>query len=254
MGPKCKRYEGKTALITAATAGIGFGIAKRLGEEGAQLVICSRRQGNVDEAVAKLKGEGIKVVGTAAHVGSKADVERLVKLAIDTYGKIDLVVSNAAVNPSAGLILDMPDSAIHKILEINVFSPILLLKEVRPYLKKGSSIVFISSYTAYRAVAPIAMYAVSKTALVALSNALAMELGPEGIRVNCVAPGTVPTKFASALVEDPELAKANASSTYLGRLGTPEDMAAAVAYLGSDDASYVTGETIVVSGGMHSRL
>lgn len=90
----------------------------------------------MDEAVKKLKGEGIEVVGTAAHVGSKADVERLVKLAIDSFGKIDLVVSNAAVNPSAGLILDMPDSAIQKILEINVFSPILLLKEVRPYLKK----------------------------------------------------------------------------------------------------------------------
>lgn len=93
-------------------------------------------QGNVTEALQQLKAEGIEAVGTAAHVGSKADVQKLVKLAIDTFGKIDIVVSNAAVNPSAGLILDMPDSAIQKILEINVFSPILLLKEVRPYLQK----------------------------------------------------------------------------------------------------------------------
>lgn len=254
MPPRCSRFEGKVAIITAATAGIGLGIAHRLGNEGARLAICSRRQNNVDEAIKELKQAGIEVVGCTANVGNKADLKKLVDLAVNSFGKVDILVSNAAVNPAAGLILDMPDSAIDKILDVNVKSAILLSREVKPHLQKGSNIVFISSYTAYHPEAPIAMYAISKTALVALTKALAEELGPDGIRVNCVAPGTVPTKFASALVETPQMEAANIARTFLGRLGTPEDMAAAVAYLASDDASYVTGETIVVAGGMHSRL
>ncbi|CAK0784586.1 hypothetical protein CVIRNUC_007790 [Coccomyxa viridis] len=254
MSHNCRRFEGKSAVITAATAGIGLGIAQRLGEEGAKLTICSRKQANVDEALRQLQASGIQVVGCTANVGKKEDLQRLVKLARDSYGRVDVLVSNAAVNPAAGLILDMPDSAIEKILDVNVKSAILLTKEVRPHLSKGSSIIYISSYTAYHPEAPIAMYAISKTALVALTKALAEELGPDGIRVNCVAPGTVPTKFAAALVETPEMAAANKERTFLKRFGTPGDMAACVAYLASEDAAYVTGETIVVAGGMHSRL
>jgi len=121
-------------------------------------------------------------------------------------------------------------------------------------MHRTSSIVFVSSYTAFNPTAPIAMYAVSKTALLGLTKALAEELGPDGIRVNCVAPGIVPTKFAAALVASPELEEANKAKTLLGRLGTPEDIAGAVAFLVSSDAGYVTGETLVVAGGMQSRL
>ena len=221
-------------------------------------------QANVDEALRDLHSRGVEAVGCAAHVGSLPDLQRLAHLARDTYGRVDVLVSNAAVNPAAGLILDMPDSAIDKILDINIKAAILLTREVRPLMPEvrllqqflqrrshkakranklylgpscfgtckrarwsqsqfpqtsllqgellqtvfpvaappesvptleplwaqGSNIVFISSYTAYHAEAPIAMYAVSKTALVALAKALAEELGPAGIRVNCVAPGT----------------------------------------------------------------
>jgi dehydrogenase/reductase SDR family protein 4 len=121
-------------------------------------------------------------------------------------------------------------------------------------MRRGGSLLFVSSYTAFAPSPPIAMYAVSKTALLGLTKALAEELGPRGITVNCVAPGVVPTKFAAALVASPELEEASRARTLVGRLGTPGDMAAAVAFLLSEDASYVTGETLVVAGGMQSRL
>lgn len=250
----CKRYAGKVVLVTAATAGIGLGIAQRLGQEGAKLVICSRKQNNVDETLKMLKDKGIECVGCACHVGNRDHLKQYVQLAIDTYGKIDALVSNAAVNPASGPLLSIPESAIDKTLEINIKAAIMLVKEVAPHLKRGASIVFISSYTAFNPSAPLAIYAVSKTAVVGLTKAFANELGAKGVRVNCVAPGIVPTKFASALVENDELREQQRTANLMQRLGTPEDMAAAVAYLCSDDASYVTGETIPVTGGLQTRL
>ena len=183
------RLVGKVAIVTAATAGIGLGIALRLGQEGAKVVISSRRQANVDEALRKLKQEGIDCCGCICHVGSGQHLQQLVKLTLDTYGKIDILVSNAAVNPAAGPVLEAPEAAIDKVLEINVKSPIILTKEVAKHLKSGSSIIYISSYTAFNPLPPIPLYAVSKTTLLGLTKALAEELGPRGIRVNCIAPG-----------------------------------------------------------------
>ena len=185
----CRRFEGKVALVTAATAGIGFGIAQRLGEEGAKLVICSRKQNNVDDTLKTLKDHGIQCVGCVCHVGNREHIKKFVKLAVDTYGQIDVLVSNAAVNPASGPLLSIPESAIDKTLEINIKAAIMLVKETAPHLKRGASVVFISSYTAFNPSEPLAIYAVSKTAVVGLTKALAVELGPAGIRVNCVAPG-----------------------------------------------------------------
>lgn len=295
----CRRFEGKVALVTASTAGIGLAIAERLGREGASVVVCSRRQANVDSALRYLKSKGIdKCVGMAAHVGKEEDVAALVELAERSFGStsssstsasssssssssssprpiIDVLVSNAAVNPFAGSILDTPTEAIDKVLDINLKSAIMLARLVVPRMPTDgtAAVVFVSSVTAFRPEAPLGVYAVSKTALVALSRALAEELAPT-VRVNCVAPGTVPTKFAAALVEDGGGGGGGGSGgsdnngngvisprqiaisrTLLGRLGTPEDMSAAVAYLASSDASYVTGECLVVAGGMMaSRL
>lgn len=250
----CKRFEGKVALVTAATAGIGLGIAQRLGEEGAKVVICSRKQNNVDDTLNALKEKGIECTGCVCHVGNRQHLQKFVQLAIDTYGQIDVLVSNAAVNPASGPLLSIPESAIDKTLEINIKAAIMLVRQTAPHLTRGASIVFISSYTAFHPSQPLAIYAVSKTAVVGLTKALSDELGPKGIRVNCVAPGIVPTKFASALVENPELREQQRTANALKRLGTPQDMAAAVAYLSSDDASYVTGESLVVAGGLQSRL
>lgn len=248
-------------------------------------MLCSRRQRNVDAALAYLKSKGVsRAVGTAAHVGKEEDIQRLLDLAASSFGadtKIDVLVSNAAVNPFAGSILDTPPEAVDKVLEINLKSAIALCRLVVPRMPTDGSaaVVFVSSITAFRPEAPLGVYAVSKTALVALSRALAEELAP-AVRVNCVAPGTVPTKFAAALTDDTPGAGGGGdgsesgsgssgagggaivspreiaiSRTLLGRLGTPEDMAAAVAFLASGDASYVTGECLVVAGGMMaSRL
>jgi dehydrogenase/reductase SDR family member 4 len=248
------RLRDKVALVTAATAGIGLGIAERLGSEGARLVICSRKQQNVDETVLYLKGKGYDVTGCACHVGDAKQRRALIRTAIDAYGRIDILVSNAAVNPMAGPILEATEDAIDKVLDVNVKAAILLTKEALACMPSGASIIFISSITAFQPPSPIGLYAVTKTALLGLTKGLAAELGPRGIRVNCIAPGIVPTKFASYLVSDPELAQAQIDTTMLGRLGRPQDMAAAAAFLASDDAAYITGETLVVAGGMQSRL
>ena len=190
----CRRFEGKVVLVTAATAGIGFGIAQRLGEEGAKLVICSRKQNNVDDTLKTLKDKGIQCVGCVCHVGNREHIKNFVKLAMETYGQIDVLVSNAAVNPASGPLLSIPESAIDKTLEINIKAAIMLVKETAPHLKRGASVVFISSYAAFNPSEPLAIYAVSKTAVVGLTKALAVELGPAGIRVNCVAPGDTLSK------------------------------------------------------------
>lgn len=254
MSANCRRLEGKVAVVTASTAGIGLGIVRRLASEGARVVVSSRKQQSVEETVQELRGEGLQVAGIACHVGDKAQIQRLIQFTVETYGQLDILISNAAVNPASGPIMTMDDSAIQKVVDVNIVSAVLLAKAAVPHMKRGGAIVFVSSYTAFNPSPPIAMYAVSKTALLGLTKALAEELGPDGIRVNCIAPGIVPTKFASALVSSPELAELNKSRTLAGRLGTPGDMAATVAFLASEDAAYVTGETIVVAGGMQSRL
>ncbi|XP_021766806.1 tropinone reductase-like 3 [Chenopodium quinoa] len=248
-----KRFTRKVAIVTASTQGIGFSIAERLGLEGASVVISSRKQKNVDEAVEKLKGKGIDVFGVACHVSNVQQRKNLIDETIKKYGKIDVVVSNAAANPTVDPILDVPESVLEKLWEINVKASILLLKDAAPHLTNGSSVVFISSITAYQPPSSMAMYGVTKTALLGLTKALAAEMAPK-TRVNCVAPGFVPTRFADFLTSNDSIRKAIEEKALLNRLGTTEDMAAATAFLASDDASYITGETLVVAGGTPSRL
>lgn len=227
-----------------------------MAQEGASVFICSRKQSNVDDTVKALRSRGLEVAGCACHVGSAEQRKQLVAQCVQKYGGLDILVSNAAVNPGAGPLADTPPDVIDKILDINIKAAVLLVQEALPHLlqRPGASIVLVSSVTAFSPPEPIAMYAVSKTALLGLTKGLAAELGPRGIRVNCVAPGIVPTKFSAALVETPELAARQAEATALRRLGAPHEQAAAIAFLVSGDAAYVTGETLVVSGGMHSRL
>ncbi|KAI3456518.1 hypothetical protein Pfo_013181 [Paulownia fortunei] len=248
-----KRFEGKVAIVTASTQGIGFGIAERLGLEGAAVVISSRRQRNVDEAVEKLKARGIEVLGLVCHISNAQQRKDLIAKTVEKYGKIDVIVSNAAANPAVDGILETKESVLDKLWEINVKTSILLLQVAAPHLQKGSSVVFISSIAGYQPPQGLAMYGVTKTALLGLTKALAAEMAPN-TRVNCVAPGFVPTHFASFLTENESRRKSLEEKTLLNRLGTTQDMAAATAYLASDDASYVTGETLVVAGGVASRL
>lgn len=248
-----KRFQGKVAIVTASTQGIGFGIAERLGLEGASVVVSSRKQKNVDEAVVKLKARGIEVIGVVCHVSNGQHRKNLINQTIEKFGKIDVVVSNAAANPSVDSILQTKESVLDKLWDINVKSSILLLQDAAPHLQKGSSVVLISSIAGYHPQSSMAMYGVTKTALLGLTKALAAEMAPD-TRVNCVAPGFVPTHFAEYITSNDGVRQTIEQNTLLNRLGTTRDMAAAATFLASDDASYITGETLVVAGGLPSRL
>ncbi|CAN6336690.1 unnamed protein product [Urochloa humidicola] len=252
MEIKCRRLEGKVAVVTASTQGIGLAIAERLGLEGAAVVISSRKQ-NVDEAVEGLKAKGITVVGAVCHVSDAQQRKSLIDTAVKNFGHIDILVSNAAANPTVDGILEMKEAVLDKLWDINVKASILLLQDAAPHLRKGSSVIIISSIAGYNPEQGLTMYGVTKTALFGLTKALAGEMGPN-TRVNCIAPGFVPTRFASFLTTNETIRKELTDKTKLNRLGSVEDMAAAAAFLASDDASFITAETIVVAGGMQSRL
>ncbi|XP_042444224.1 short-chain dehydrogenase/reductase SDRA-like [Zingiber officinale] len=248
-----RRLEGKVAIVTASTQGIGFAIAERLGLEGAAVVVSSRKQNNVDEAVEKLRSKGIEVIGAVCHVSNPQHRKDLVEKTVQKYGHIDIVVSNAAANPSVDGILYTKESTLDKLWDINVKSSILILQAAASYLQKGSSVILISSIAGYHPQASMAMYGVTKTALLGLTKALASEMSPD-TRVNCIAPGFVPTHFANFITNNDAMRKTIEDQTLLKRLGTTEDMASVAAFLASDDSSYITGETLVVAGGMPSRL
>ncbi|XP_067645283.1 dehydrogenase/reductase SDR family member 4 [Eurosta solidaginis] len=256
VGKNMKRLEGKVAVVTASTEGIGFAIAKRLAEDGASVVISSRKERNVDNAVDKLRQLNLNVIGLKCHVGELKDRKRLFEETIRKYGKLNILVSNAATNPAVGGVLECEETVWDKIFDINVKSSYLLAKEALPYLRQqeSSSIVFVSSIAGYDAFELLGAYSVSKTALIGLTKAAAKQLAPEGIRVNCLAPGIIKTKFSKALYESEAANEAALSKIPMCRLGTPEEMAGIVSFLVSDDASYITGESIIASGGMAGRL
>lgn len=197
-----RRLEGKICVVTASTDGIGFAIAKKLGLEGAKVVVSSRKQVNVDEAVKLLKDQGIvDILGVTCHVAKESDRKKLFDETIKKFGGIDVLVSNAAVNPSVSSVLESTEEAWDKIFDVNVKASYLLAKEVKPYIveRGGGSIVFISSIGGYQPFDLLGAYSVSKTALFGLTKAAALECVRDNIRVNCVAPGVIETKFSSAV-------------------------------------------------------
>ncbi|XP_044521164.1 dehydrogenase/reductase SDR family member 4-like isoform X1 [Gracilinanus agilis] len=248
--------QDKVALVTASTEGIGFAIAQRLARDGAHVIVSSRKQQNVDRAVAELQKEGLSVRGIVCHVAKAEDRKRLVNTALEHYGGIDILVSNAAVNPFFGKLMDTTEEVWDKILDINVKSAALLVNVVVPEMVKrgGGSVVFVSSIAAYSPFQYLGPYNVSKTALLGLTKNYASELKPKGIRVNCLAPGLIKTNFSSILWKDEASENAAKNDMKIARLGEPHDCAGIVSFLCSPDADYITGETIVVAGGSPSRL
>ncbi|XP_043229624.1 dehydrogenase/reductase SDR family member 4-like [Amphibalanus amphitrite] len=243
---------GKVAIVTASTAGIGLAIARRLGQQGAQVVISSRKQENVDTTVQQLSGEGLNVAGVKCHVGNPSERQALVERAVEKFGGIDILVSNAATNPVYGGLLDCPEAGWNKIFDVNVKSAYLLTKLVVPYMEArgGGSIVFIASVVGQIPSMGIAAYSVSKKALIGVSDLFAKECAPKNIRVNAVAPGFIDTSFSSVLVKNDSIRKSLEKSIYLGRIGKPEEVAGVASFLCSDDASYITGAVMNVNGGM----
>ncbi|XP_059211244.1 dehydrogenase/reductase SDR family member 4-like [Centropristis striata] len=247
---------GKVAIVTASTDGIGLAAAQALGKRGAHVVVSSRQQANVDKAVALLQGQSITVTGTTCNVDKGEDREKLVQMTLDQCGGIDILVSNAAVNPFFGNTMDSTEEVWDEVLSVNVKAAVLMTQLVVPHMEKrgGGNVIFVSSVVGYQPMQGLAPYSVSKTALLGLTRALAPELAPSNIRVNCVAPGVIRTRFSSGLWENEDLMDEFKKKLCIKRIGEPEEIGGVIAFLCSDEASYITGETIAPTGGMASRL
>ena len=239
-------FAGRVALITGGTRGIGLGIAQELVARGAKVVITARKAEELEAVVAEL---GPDVAGSAR--GSADDEEHqaeAVAFAYEQFGRLDHLVNNAAVNPQYGPLVDADLSAVRKVFEVNVTAVLGWTQQAwRAGLKDGGSILNVASVGGLRAGAPIGAYNASKAALIHLTRQLGVELGPK-VRVNAIAPAVVKTHFAKALYEGRE--DEVAAHYPLKRLGVPADTAKAAAFLLSDDASWITGETLVVDGGV----
>lgn len=250
------KLSGKVAIVTASTEGIGFAIAKRLAEDGASVVVSSRKKDNVDKAVEKIKSVSDNVCGIPCHVGKAEDRQRLLDFAVAKYGGIDILISNAAVNPAMCQILDTSEEAWDKIFDINVKSAFLLTQKIVPLMEArgGGSIVYVSSIAAFKPMEVIGAYSVSKTTLLGLTKAVAMQCVSSNIRVNCLCPGIIETKFSAGLTATESSRELLNQVIPMRRIGKPDECAGIVSFLCSDDASYITGETFPVAGGYFSRL
>jgi NAD(P)-dependent dehydrogenase (short-subunit alcohol dehydrogenase family) len=245
---------GKTAIITGSSRGIGRAIAERLAEHGARVVISSRKAGPCDEVAADINaryGQG-RAIAVPASIASKDDLQRLVDETNAAFGQIDIVVCNAATNPYAGPMAGISDDQFEKILQNNVISNHWLIQMVAPQMlaRKDGSIIIVSSIGGLRGNALIGAYNISKAADMQLARNLAVEWGPSNVRVNCIAPGLVQTDFARYLWENPDLLKQVTDPAPLKRIGQPDEIAGAAVYLASPASSYMTGQTLVVDGGI----
>mmetsp|Transcript_428 Transcript_428/g.719 ORF Transcript_428/g.719 Transcript_428/m.719 type:complete len:253 (+) Transcript_428:141-899(+) len=251
-----KGLKGKIAIVTASTAGIGLSIARRLAEEGATVVVSSRKRESVDAAVKQISVEGFSAYGITCHVGKAESRKALIEDTIAKFGRIDILVSNAAANPTYGPIIETDEATWDKVFDVNVKGAFLLAADVARIMAKqtSGSIVFVSSVAGYQPMPNLGVYSVSKTALLGLMQTLAAEWASLGIRVNAVAPGMVKTKFSEALWKNPKIEKKMTEAIPLRRFGLPDEIASAVCFLVSDEASYVHGETMIVSGGLAARL
>ena len=243
---------GKVAIITGSSRGIGRAIAEAMADQGAKVVISSRKaeacRAVADSINARHPGAAIVV---PASISSKEALQNLVDETRRRLGRIDILVCNAASNPYYGPMGGISDDQFRKILENNVIANHWLIQMVAPEMidRRAGSIVIVSSIGGLKASAVIGAYNISKAADFQLARNLAAEFGPHQVRVNCIAPGLIRTDFAKALWENPETLKAVTAHTPLQRIGEPEEIAGAAVFLASDASTFVTGQAIVVDGG-----
>ncbi|GHC74209.1 short-chain dehydrogenase [Pseudorhodoferax aquiterrae] len=246
--------DGKVAVITGSSRGIGRAIAERMAEQGARVVISSRKAGPCDEVAAAINarhGAG-RAIAVPANISSKDDLKHLVDETNRQLGAIDILVCNAASNPYYGPMAGIADEQFRKVLENNVIANHWLIGFVAPQMveRKDGAIVIVSSIGGLRGSPVIGAYNISKAADFQLARNLAVEYGPHNVRVNCIAPGLIRTDFARALWENPDtLAKAT-STAPLRRIGEPDEIAGAAVFLASKAGSFITGQAIVVDGGV----
>jgi NAD(P)-dependent dehydrogenase (short-subunit alcohol dehydrogenase family) len=244
---------GKVAIITGSSRGIGKAIAERMAQHGAKVVISSRKAGPCEEVAAAInaaEGEGT-AIAVPANISSKEDLQRVVDETRKAFGKVDIVVCNAASNPYYGPMAGIEDEQFRKILDNNIVSNHWLINMVIPEMieRKDGAVIIVSSIGGLRGSPIIGAYNISKAADFQLARNLAHEYGKHGIRVNCIAPGLIKTDFAKALWDNPETLKRSTETVPLRRIGEPDEIAGAAVFLASAAGTFMTGQAVVVDGG-----
>jgi NAD(P)-dependent dehydrogenase (short-subunit alcohol dehydrogenase family) len=243
---------GKTAVITGSSRGIGRAIAEQMAEAGANVVISSRKAGPCEEVAAGIIKAGGSALSIPCNVGDKAQLQALIARTREHFGQVDILVCNAAVNPYYGPLLDVTDEAYDKTMSSNVRSNLWLMQLVMPEMaeRKDGVVIIISSIAGLRGSPMLGVYAISKAADLQLCRNLAVEWGRHNIRINCIAPGLIKTDFARALWEDPVVLEQSVSHAPLRRIGEPIEIAGTAVFLASKAGSFITGQAIVVDGGV----
>jgi len=246
--------DGQVAIITGSSRGIGRAIALRMAEHGAKVVVSSRKVAACEEVVKTIQDKYGKdrAIAIAANISSKDDLANLVAETESHWGQVDVLVCNAASNPYYGPQAGITDEQFRKILDNNIVANHWLINLVAPKMiqRKAGSIIIVSSIGGLRGSPVIGAYCISKAADMQLARNLAVEYGPHNVRVNCIAPGLIKTDFARALWEDEAMLKERMVTTPLRRIGEPDEIAGAAVFLASQAGSYVTGQSLVVDGGV----
>jgi NAD(P)-dependent dehydrogenase (short-subunit alcohol dehydrogenase family) len=242
----------KVAVITGSSRGIGRAIAESMAALGAKVVISSRKADPCEAVVRDIQASGGEAAAIACNISRKAEVGNLVAESNRRFGRIDILVCNAAVNPVYGPLRELTDEAFDKVIGANVLSTLWLCNLTIPAMAErgGGAVIVISSIAGLRGTDVIGMYGISKAADIALVRNLAVEWGPHNVRVNCIAPGLVKTEFARALWEDEERLRRRNARTPLRRIGQAEEIGPIAAFLASPAASFITGQVIVADGGL----
>jgi len=251
-GPDLFQLDGRVALITGGTRGIGRAIARAMAERGARVVIASRKEEACSTTAAELRDLGYQAIGVRCHMGSTADIQNLVRSASDHFGAIDVLVNNAA-NALALPVGSFTEEALQKSFDVNLKGPVLLIQEALPHLEASTtaSVINVVSAGAWLFSGNVAMYAAAKAAMVSYTKSMAAALAPMGIRVNALAPGSVDTDMLRKTGTDSM--KGMAAACLLRRIAAPEEIAAPAVFLASDASSYMTGSVLHVDGGLVTR-
>ncbi len=244
--------SGKVAIVTGGSRGIGRSVCENMARAGARVVVTSRKLDACEEVAEAIRAEGGEALAIASSLGKQDQLEAMVRQTIDTWGKVDILVCNAAINPYYGPLAELSNEVFDKMMHSNVRDNLFLCKQVLPGMaeRKDGCILVVSSVGGIRGNSVLGAYGMTKAADMALVRNLAVEWGKKNIRVNCIAPGLIKTDFARALWENPDMRKHLENMTPIGRIGEPDDIGLLTTFLATKGGDFITGETIVADGGM----